>query len=245
MRYEFDWSVLIRDPFAGWLLTGIIVTLFLTAVTSVTSLALGTIAAVMRVSRRRLFSYIGNGYVETARNIPGLFWLLFFYFAFPSLLPAGVGDSLNAWRHYAIAAAVVALTIDNGAYVSDIIRAGLLAIPKGQTDAGLSSGLSSYQLYRYILLPEAFRRMLPPLGTRLIHNFKNTAFCMAIAVPELTWATQQIESITFRGIEATMAATLFYVIIGVAAARLLRRLEKKANAVDGLKGDARTPLWIL
>ena len=244
MRYEFDWSVLFRDPFADWLLTGVIVTLCLTVITSVTSLALGTTAAILRVSRRRLFSFIGNGYAETARNIPGLFWLLFFYFAFPSLLPAGIGNALNAWRHYAIAAAVVALTLDNGAYISDIIRAGLIAIPRGQTDAGLSSGLSAYQLYRYILLPEAFRRMLPPLGTRLIHNFKNTAFCMAIAVPELTWATQQIESITFRGIEATTVATLFYIIIGVAAARLLRRLERTANAVDAPKGDARTPSWI-
>lgn len=208
------------------MITGVKITLLIAVVTSLLSLLLGTMVAVMRNSRTKPLRFVGKLYVEIFRNIPGLFWLLFFYFVFPEFLPFGLGDKLNAYIYYPIVASILGLTLDNTAYVSDILRSGLTAIPKGQREAAISTGLSRVQQYQYVLLPQTFRKVLPPLGTRMIHNFKNTSLCMAITAPELTWATQQIESITFRGLEATTLATIFYILVSLSLGAIIILLEK-------------------
>jgi len=180
----------------------------------------------MRKTKITPLRLVGRLYVETFRNIPGLLWLLFFYFVFPEILPSGLGEKLNAYIYYPVVASIIALTFDNSAYVSDIIRSGLLAVPHSQREAAISTGLSRLQQYRYVLLPQTFRKILPPLGTRMIHNFKNTSLCMAITAPELTWATQQIESLTFRGLEATTIATLFYIVLSLFLGGGIILLEK-------------------
>jgi polar amino acid transport system permease protein len=180
----------------------------------------------MRLSRSRLLRFISKGYVEITRNIPGLFWLLFFYFLFPEILPFDWGAKLNAYKHYAIVAGVLGLTVDNASYVSDILISGRRAIPNTQREVAISTGLNRIQQYLFVLLPQMYRAVLPPLGTRMIHNFKNTSLCMAISAPELTWATQQIESITFRGLEATTIATLFYLILSMIMVSIIILLEK-------------------
>jgi polar amino acid transport system permease protein len=229
LHYRFDWGILFRQPYSDWLLTGIEITLLLLLVTSVLSLLLGGLLAVMRQSRTRLFRLPAGACVEIVRSIPGLFWLLFFYFVFPGILPFHWGERLNACACYPVAASVIALTVNNSAYVSDIVRAGLLAVPAGQREAAMSTGLSRSQQYRHVLLPQAVRIMLPPLATRMIHNFKNTSLCMAISAPELTWATQQIESLTFRGLEVTALATGFYCGVALLLGVLVRRLEKRGQ----------------
>jgi polar amino acid transport system permease protein len=123
-------------------------------------------------------------------------------------------------------AGILGLTVDNASYVSDILRSGRLTIPPGQREAAISTGLNRVQQYQYVLLPQMFRATLPPLGTRMVHNFKNTSLCMAITAPELTWATQQIESLTFRGIEATTIATLFYIVLAAIMVSIIILLEK-------------------
>jgi polar amino acid transport system permease protein len=208
------------------MITGIKITLILLAATTVASLCLGTVIAIMRISRIRIFHILGNLYVEIFRNIPGLFLILFFYFVFPEVLPFGIGEKLNAYLYYPVVAGILGLTIDNASYVSDILRSGRLSIPHGQRDAAISTGLSRVQQYLYVLLPQMYRTALPPLGTRMVHNFKNTSLCMAITAPELTWATQQIESLTFRGIEATSIATLFYIVLAGIMVSVIILLEK-------------------
>lgn len=202
------------------------ITLLIAAVTTILSLCLGTLIAVMRITRIKPLQVVGKLYVEIFRNIPGLFWLLFFYFVFPELLPFGLGNRLNAYIYYPIIASIIALTLDNTSYISDIVRGGILALPKGQREAAISTGLSRVQQYQYVMLPQTFRKILPPLGTRIIHNFKNTSLCMVITAPELTWATQQIESITFRGLEATTIATVFYVAVSLFLGAVIIILEK-------------------
>jgi polar amino acid transport system permease protein len=208
------------------LITGIKITLILLVVTSITSLCLGTIIVIMRISRIKALRFLGTLYVEIFRNIPGLFWILFFYFVFPELLPQIWGDALNHYIHYPIIAGILGLTVDNASYVSDILRSGRLAIPHAQREVAISSGLSRVQQYLHVLLPQMFRATLPPLGTRMVHNFKNTSLCMAISASELTWATQQIESLTFRGIEATTIATLFYIGLASVMIAVIILLEK-------------------
>jgi His/Glu/Gln/Arg/opine family amino acid ABC transporter permease subunit len=226
LAYEFDWSIPFKEPYLEMIITGIKVTLILLIATTVTSLFLGTLIAVLRISRTRIFRYTGTLYVEIFRNVPGLFWILFFYFVFPELLPFGWGETLNGYINYPIIAGILGLTVDNSSYVSDILRSGRLAIPHGQREAAISTGLSRPQQYFHVLLPQMFRVTLPPLGTRMVHNFKNTSLCMAITAPELTWATQNIESLTFRGIEATTIATMFYIALAMVMIAVIILLEK-------------------
>ena len=101
----------------------------------------------------------------------------------------------------------------------------------------MASGLTPFQLWTRILLPQAMRISAGPLGTRLIHNFKNTSLCMAIAVPEMTWASRQIESLTFSGIEALTAATVFYVVLGLMLATLVNHLDTRFNNQVRSKAD--------
>jgi polar amino acid transport system permease protein len=208
------------------MITGAKLTVILLITTTITSLCLGTVIAIMRISRIKILRACGTIYVEIFRNVPGLFWILFFYFIFPELLPANWGQALNTYEDYPIVAGILGLTVDNASYVSDILRSGRLAIPHGQREAAVSTGLSRTQQYFHVLLPQMFRVALPPLGTRMVHNFKNTSLCMAITAPELTWATQQIESLTFRGIEATTIATVFYIILAGIMVSGIIMLEK-------------------
>lgn len=208
------------------MITGIEFTLLLAVITTITSLLLGTLVAIMRMSRYRFLRAVSTLYVEIFRNIPGIFWLLFFYFAFPELLPFDWGERLNAHPHYAFIAAVLGLTFDNAAYVSDIVRAGVMSVPCGQREAAASTGLNDFQQWFHVVLPLSFRNILPPLGTRMIHNLKNTSLAMVIGVQELTWSTQQIESITFRGVEVTTLATLFYIGLSMTLAAILIRIER-------------------
>jgi polar amino acid transport system permease protein len=208
------------------MITGVKFTILIAVVTSILSLMFGTLVAVMRNSQIKPLRFLGKMYVEIFRNIPGLFWLLFFYFVFPELLPFNLGEKLNAYIYYPIVASILGLTFDNTSYVSDILRSGLIGIPPGQREAGISTGLNRVQQYQHVLLPQTYRKVLPPLGTRMIHNFKNSSLCMAITAPELTWATQQIESITFRGLEATTIATLFYVFVALTMGGIIILLEK-------------------
>ncbi|MBI4688288.1 MAG: amino acid ABC transporter permease [Nitrospirae bacterium] len=202
-------------------------TLLIAVITTITSLLIGTVLAIARLSRFKILNVPGRVYVETARNIPGLFWLLFFYFVFPQFLPFGLGEKLNAYPGYSVIAGIIGLTFDNSAYVSDIVRTGIMGVPKGHIEAAVSTGLNRIQQIRHIILPEAFRLVMPPLGTRMIHNFKNSSLCMVIAAPELTWAIQQVESITFRGLEVTLLATFFYVFIAFLSSRFIIYLEKR------------------
>lgn len=208
------------------MITGVKVTLILLAATTVSSLCLGTLIAVLRISRSNILRMIGTIYVEIFRNIPGLFWILFFYFVFPELLPQSWGNTLNSYLYYPVIAGIMGLTVDNSSYVSDILRSGRLAIPHGQREAAISTGLSRSQQYFHVLLPQMFRITLPPLGTRMVHNFKNTSLCMVISAPEITWATQNIESLTFRGIEATAIATGFYIFLAGIMVSIIILLEK-------------------
>ncbi|MBI4698413.1 MAG: amino acid ABC transporter permease [Nitrospirae bacterium] len=226
LKYDFDWGIPFREPYLQWMIRGVEITLLVAVVTSVASLILGTALAVMRVTRIKPLRVLSRIYIEIFRNIPGLFWLLFFYFIFPELLPSGLGAKLNSYRNYSIAAGILGLTLNNTAYVAEILRSGLMGIPKGQREAAISTGMSRVQQYTYVLLPQSYRKILPPMGTQMIHNFKNTSLCMAISVPELTWATQQIESLTFRGLEVTTLATCFYIMVSLSLGAVIILLEK-------------------
>jgi len=226
---ELDWSILAEHQFRELLLAGMLYTLLIATVSTLLSLVLGTALAAARLAPSRWLAWPATAWVTLARHVPGVFWVLFFYFAFPELLPDDWGMVLNRWVHFALLAGVVGLTVDNATYVSDIVRNGVLAIPRGEQEAAKCCGLNPWQQWTCCLLPVTLRIVMPPLANRTIHNFKNSSLCMVIGVPELTWATQQIESLTFRGIEATLAATLFYVALASGVGAWARRLERSSK----------------
>ncbi len=226
IKYEFDWGILFTEPYSDFFITGIKITLLIFAVSSLSSLLLGTVIAIMRISGIKILQIIGNMYVKIFQSIPLLFWLLFFYYVFPGILPFDLGNWLNAYFYYPVIAGIIALTLDNSAYVSDILKSGRLLIPQTQRDVAIATGLSRIQQYLYVLLPQMFRVMFPPLGTRMVHNFKNTTLCMIITARELTWATQQIESLAYKGVEAIILATVFYLGVSILMASFVIIIER-------------------
>ena len=244
LHYQFDWHVLTTAPYWGLLVTGLQITLQVTLLSSLASVLLGSTIAFARVSRFTALRAAGNLYVEIVRNVPGLFWILFFYFVFPELLPREWGAVLHHMDNYAMVAGILGLTIDNAAYLSDILRAGMRAIPAGQKDAAQSCGLNAWQECYCIVCPQTLRIVLPPLTNRMIHNFKNSSLCMAIALPELTWASQQIESLTFHGIEVTTAATLTYCLLSLGIAYGMARLNGTRASPANQRHDAQDAIRI-
>lgn len=232
-RYELDWHILTTEPYAGLIVSGLVMTFAVTLVSLAASFLLGLGVAFARTSNVRAVRLVATVYVEIVRNIPGLFWILFFYFVFPELLPRTWGSALHQMPSYTLIAGILGLTVDNSAYVSDIVRAGIRAVDPGQKDAAESCGLSPWQARYCIVWPQTLQMMLPPLTNRVIHNFKNSSLCMAISLPELTWATQQIESVTFHSIETTLFATVVYCAISLGLAygmQALARPRKVATA---------------
>lgn len=229
LRYEFDWSVLLRPQFFDMLLDGASRTLALATMSGLLSFVFGALIAVARLWPAAWVRLPANAAVEVVRNVPALFWILFFYFVLPELLPASLGRGLHEWPAYALVAGTLGLAVDNAAYLSDILRNGMAKVPHGQRDAAASCGMSVWQECLWLLCPQSLRAMMPAIANRMVHNFKNTSLCVAIALPELTWATQQIESITFKGLEVTAVATAVYAVGSLTIALALSRLFPAAT----------------
>ena len=226
-HYDFDLSLLFRPQFSVLIIDGVIRTLVLALLSGLLSFGLGIALAALRQVHVAPVRIVANGIAHAIRNIPALFWIMFFYFALPELLPAPIGSLLHEWPHYAFVAGILGLAADNSVYLSDIIRNGMVTVHKGQREAAASCGLSAWQECVWILCPQSLRSMMPAIANRMIHNFKNTSLCVAIALPELTWATQQVESVTFKGLEVTAAATLIYATGSFTIAFLLSRFNRK------------------
>ena len=218
---------MLKPQYLDLLITGLWITLLIVVTTFFTSIILGSVVAFSRLSSNKIVSSIANIYVEICRNVPGLFWIMFFYFVFPEILPSDLAKNVNSYIYYPIVAGIIGLTVDNSSYVSDIIRSGVLSVPKGEREAGIAMGLNNTQLWIYVLFPHTLRTVFPPLSSRMIHNLKNSSLCMAIGAPEITWATQQIESLTFRGMEATIVATLVYISLALLLTILFSQIENR------------------
>jgi His/Glu/Gln/Arg/opine family amino acid ABC transporter permease subunit len=228
--YEFDWWLPFRSPFGGWLLYGLFITLYLTTASTILSLIFGTVLAIGRFAESRLARSFAAGYVELFRNVPTLFCIIFFYYVAPELVPADLSATVNRWAGLPFAAALVGLTLSNSAHVAEILRAGVQAIPARQRCAALALGVGPVAVWTRVLLPQAIRVSLPALGPRMVHNCHNSALAMVISVPELVWQTRQIETTTFRGIEAVTIATLAFIVLTLVVSGIFRLIEYRMKA---------------
>ncbi|HKK00936.1 MAG TPA: amino acid ABC transporter permease [Desulfuromonadales bacterium] len=228
--YKFDWSVLYTfnptysQNFGLALLTGLRLTVKITLLSSAIALALGTVAGLARLSRFKPLYWLATSYVEFFRNTPLLIQLFFWYFAFPMGLP----ETVRTWlfnHNYEFWSATLGLAVYTGSFMAEVIRAGLQSIPKGLLEAAYSSGLGYFQALRTIILPLAFRAIIPPLGSEFLNDMKNSSLAMVVGVAELCWWSQQVESLTFKGFEATTAATLLYLALSLIMSAILNMVN--------------------
>lgn len=214
MQYQFDWGLVLSGEYREWIIQGLITTLKISGISIVFSMIIGTIIAVFRLSRIKVLEWISLAYTEFFRNTPLLVQIFFWYFGSDSILPKVVKEWLYK-QDFEFAAGVIALTIYTSAFIAEEIRSGINSIPKNQIEASRACGLSFIQSMQYVILPQAFRIIIPPLISQFLNLTKNSSLVMTIGVMELTYMARQIESYTFHGFEAFTVVTLIYIAISL------------------------------
>lgn len=225
MTYNWDWGILVREPFLGWLIGGTGLTLAIAGLGWAIALTVGTLVGIGRTTSARPIRVASAVYVQVFRNVPLLVQMFLWYFVLPELLPITWGHWLKRdlpapefWT------AVVALGLFTAARIAEQVRSGIGAVPQGQTQAALASGLRPVQALRLVVLPQCFRIILPPLTSELLTTVKNSSLALTIGVLELTAQSRQIESNTFHGFEAFTAATVIYLAIAAVVRFAMDRL---------------------
>jgi len=235
LAYEFDWSVLWRNPYGMYLLKGIWVTLQLGLIGWVIALSLGVLIGTMRMSPWRWLRFLGGAYVELFRNVPFMVQLFFWYYAGPMLFGPSLEKSINSIIGLNYYVAIIALGMYTASRVAEHTRAGFSSISRDHYHAGLSTGLTHPQMYRYVIIPYALRIIIPPLTTEFLTIFKNSSIAMTIGVLETTFMSYKIDSETFHGLEATTGACLIYLALGLTIVRLMGILESRLR-IPGMIG---------
>ncbi len=243
MGYHWNWSVFLQPTAAGdgsylgWLLTGLQWTVSLSLAAWLIALASGTLVGVLRTVPNRWLAGLATAWVELFRNIPLLVQLFIWYFVLPELLPQRLGDAYKQSDPLVqqFLAAMVCLGLFTSARVAEQVRAGIGSLPPGQKNAGLALGLTLPQTYRHVMLPMAFRLILPPLTSEFLNIFKNSAVATTIGLIELSRQAQQLVDYTAQPYEAFIAVTLLYVLINLTVMILMRRLEHRVR-VPGFVG---------
>jgi polar amino acid transport system permease protein len=225
LNYQFDWTLVVTGEYGQWLVQGLIITLKISGVSIGLSLLVGTIIAVFRMSRFKPLEWFSIAYVEFFRNTPLLIQMFFWYFGSSAILPEFVNNWLYE-RDFEFAAGVIALTVYTSAFIAEEIRAGIYSIPKTQLESARASGLTFIQSMSHIILPQAFRIIIPPLISQFLNLTKNSSLAMTIGVMELTYMARQIESYSFHGFEAFTVATLIYIAISLIISYLVNIYSK-------------------
>lgn len=225
--YQFDWSILAGEA-GRLLLEGALVTLELSALSLVLALVLGFLFGVLRWSRIRPLRPVCWFYVEFLRNTPPIVQILFWYFSATVILPTGVVMVLRDYG-FQFVAAVFALGLYHSGFIAEIVRGGLNAIPRGQYEAAEAVGFSFPQSVRYILLPQLLRIIAPTLVNETVSLIKNTSLALAVGVADITYQARYIDYASFRGVEALLVVTAFYLVLCTTIAGLGHLLQRRLS----------------
>lgn len=213
------------------LLLGALTTIQLTAIVSIFSLIGGTLLAIGRLSNLRSIRLVTRAYIEFFRGTPLLVQLLWIYFSFPAIFNSiGSDFTLDRWP-----AAVIALSLNAAAYIAEIVRGGIQSIDRGQWEAAASMGLNPLQTLRYIILPEALRRMIPPLGNEFSGLLKNTSLVSVIGLEDLLRRGQLTVATNFRVFEIYTAIGLMYFILHLISSQGFTWLERWTDPIEKSK----------
>ena len=212
---------------------GIAVTALVTVVSYFLMLFAGLFGGLGRMAKNKIIFIISTLYVEIVRGVPLLVQLIAWYFASPVIIQQ-IGTWLNfapliEYRANPIVTAIMAITVCYGAYMSEIVRAGIQSIPKGQMEAARSLGMSHFQAMRHVILPQAFRVILPPMGNEFIALLKDSSLVSVVAVADLTRRGREFMAANFNPIETWTMVALLYLIMTLFAARIVSFIEKKTR----------------
>jgi glutamate/aspartate transport system permease protein len=228
MNYRWDWSILFQQPYAGWLLSGLSWTILVTLGAWVLALGLGTLIGIGRTLPSRAVRAAAASYVELFRNVPVLVQLFLWFYVMPELVP----DSFGHWLKRDLPlpefwTSVVCLGFYAASRIAEQVRSGIESVPRGQFSAALASGLTRAQAYRLVLLPIAFRLIIPPLTSEFLSIIRTSSVALTIGLLELTAQSRQIENHTFHGFESFAAATFLYAAIAVVATGAMHLVERR------------------
>jgi glutamine transport system permease protein len=216
MGFQFKYSVIWES--IPVLLVGVKLTIWITFFGLLIGFFLGTLAGLGKTVRSRILNKISAVYIETIRGTPLMVQVMFIYFG----LPMAVGTRVPP-----LVAGVTAIALNSGAYIAEIVRGAIQSIDRGQSEAGRSIGLTRFQTVLYVIWPQAFKRMIPPLGNQFIISLKDTSLLVVIGVGELTRTGQEIIAVNFRAFEVWTTVALMYLVLTLTLSKLLAVTEKR------------------
>ena len=239
--YKWNWNVLLSPEAGGtgtwlhYLRVGLGWSVVTALCAWVIALAIGSIVGTLRTTNNPWVVRIGNAYVELFRNIPLIVQMFLWFFVFPELRPKGMGDAIKQmpppWSSFI--PAVLCLGIFTSVRIAEQVRAGINSLPRGQRMAGTAMGLTTSQTYRHVILPQAFRIILPPLTSEFMNIIKNSSVALTIGLLELTGRARAMQEMTFQVFEAFAAATVLYLLTNLLVVLGMRWLERRVR-VPGL-----------
>ena len=232
MNYHWNWHIFLElDPggagtYLDMLLSGLWLTIKTAICAWIIALILGSLVGVMRTLPSKAASWFSFAYVEFFRNMPLLVQLFLWFFVLPELLPPSWGLWMKQMPHAPFYTAAVGIGLFMSARVAVQLAAGIGSLPRGQKMAATALGLTTAQAYRYVLLPMAFRIVLPPLTSEFLSTIKNTSVAITIGLIELTGAARSMQEFSFQVFEAFTAATAMYLVINLVVVVAMRLLER-------------------
>ncbi len=232
----WDWQVFLQDTGAGetyldWMLSAWGWTMSVSLLALAVALVVGSLMGILRTVPSRALVFVGNAWTELFRNIPLLVQIFLWYHVIPQ-----IWRPLQAVPSFVLV--VVALGFFTSARISEQVKAGIQSLPRGQRHAGLAMGLTLPQTYRYVLLPMAFRIVIPPLTSESMNIVKNSSVAFAVSIAELTMFAMQAQEETSRGVEVYLAVTALYFVSAFAINRAMLFVESRVQ-VPGMIGVAK------
>jgi glutamate/aspartate transport system permease protein len=241
MNYNWDWRIFLAAEPGGtgtyikYLVVGLGWTLATALAAWVIALAIGSVVGTLRTTPHKWVVRLGNAYVEIFRNVPLIVQMFLWFFVVPELLPKGLGDWVKQmpppWGSYL--PAVMCLGLYTSVRIAEQVKSGIGSLSRGQGMAGTALGLTLGENYRYVLLPQAFRIVLPPLTSEFMNVIKNSSVALTIGLLELTGRARAMQEFSFKVFEAFAAATLIYLLTNLVVVLGMRALERKVR-VPGL-----------
>lgn len=245
MNYHWDWGIFFQPEPGGtgtylhYLIVGLGWTIATALAAWVIALVVGSIVGTLRTTPFKWVVALGNMYVEIFRNVPLIVQMFLWFFVLPELLPASLGDAIKQmpppWSSYL--PAVLCLGIYTSVRVAEQVRAGIQSLPRGQGMAGTALGLTLPQTYRFVILPMAFRIVMPPLTSEFMNIIKNSSIALTIGLLELTGRARAMQEFSFHVFEAFAAATAIYLVTNLIVVLGMRAIEHKLR-VPGFIGPS-------
>jgi glutamine transport system permease protein len=220
---SFDFAYHVMWESVPVLMTGLRYTLIITAGGLFFGFILGTASGLLKLSRNPILNRLAGIYIESIRGTPLMVQVMFLYFGLPLAL---------GMRIPPLTASIIAIAVNSGAYIAEVVRGAVQSIERGQVEAGRSIGLSRLQTMRYIIWPQALRRMIPPLGNQFIISLKDTSLLVVIGMGELTRTGQEIIAENFRAFEVWLTVAIIYLAITRVLSYGLNLLERRMSVSE-------------